>query len=116
MMSNMKTKMYGDSNIKKNISAWEIKLFKMNASNQIATNKNPNNCKVRGELEPQVEIVENLIGKSGVDVGMIGRTTINLFAVVVDLLMCGWCSYAQCFFINANVERLHSFFTYSWIT
>ena len=27
----------------KSMSAWEIKLFKMNASNQIATNENPNN-------------------------------------------------------------------------
>ena len=46
-------------------------------------------CKVRGEPKPQVEIVENPVGKSGVDVGMIGRTAISLVVMVVDLLMCG---------------------------
>ena len=45
-------------------------------------------CKVRGEPKPQVEMVKNPVGKPGVDVGMIGRTTINLVVIVVDLLMC----------------------------
>ena len=46
-------------------------------------------CKIRGEPKPLVEIVENPVGKPGVDVSMIGRTTINLVVIVVDLLMCG---------------------------
>ena len=46
-------------------------------------------CKVGGEPKPHIEIVENPVGKPGVDVGMMGRTTINLVAMVVDPLLCG---------------------------